>query len=137
MHWGKTKCQKPNVEMDKLGSFVREETYTIITYSNLAYLTLGFQHICIWCKWGNHIHWIRFWHLVLSVACVPSPIYRKGSQERAAGNKFKAQIFLVTLKPTDSPGCPFYKIISTETQLSMSESYRSLSSSTFNSNSFY
>ena len=30
MHNGKTKRQKPNVEMDKLGCFVSEETFTIL-----------------------------------------------------------------------------------------------------------
>ena len=31
MHWGKTKRPKPNAEMEKLGHFVREETYTILS----------------------------------------------------------------------------------------------------------
>ena len=30
MHLDKTKCWKHNVEMDKLGSFVSEETFTIL-----------------------------------------------------------------------------------------------------------
>ena len=31
MHKGKSDCQKPNVGMEKLGRFVWEETYTILT----------------------------------------------------------------------------------------------------------
>ena len=31
MHKCKSECQKPNVEKEKLGCFVWEETYTILT----------------------------------------------------------------------------------------------------------
>ena len=44
MHGGITNRQKRNVKMDKLDSFVWEETYTILTQHNLAYLTIGFGH---------------------------------------------------------------------------------------------
>ena len=46
--------------MDKLGSFVREETCTILTLPNLAYLTystLGFWHV------NTYIEVVfNFWH---------------------------------------------------------------------------
>ena len=33
-----------DVKMDKLGSFERDETYTILTWPNLAYSRLGLRH---------------------------------------------------------------------------------------------